>query len=31
MGARMNYYQEEIESDLVIPARIYIGKSTGNN
>lgn len=27
----MNYYQEKIETDSIIPARIYIGKSKGDN
>lgn len=27
----MNYYQEKIETDTIIPARIYIGKSKGGN
>lgn len=27
----MNYYQEKIETDSIIPAAIYIGKSKGNN
>lgn len=27
----MNYYQEKIEIDSIIPARIYIGKSKGDN
>ena len=27
----MNYYQEKIETDSIIPARIYIRKSKGDN
>lgn len=27
----MNYYQERIETDSIIPAKIYIGKSQGDN
>lgn len=27
----MNYYQEKIENDDIIPAKIYIGKSEGGN
>ena len=27
----MNYYQEKIEIEFIIPARIYIGKPKGDN
>lgn len=31
MEITMNYYQEKIETDSIIPAKIYIGKSQGAN